>query len=179
MEGYIGEIRLFAGNFAPLGWVFCDGTKYSISMYSAVYSILGTTYGGDGQTTFAVPDLRGRVAVGTGQGAGLSNITLGQVGGAETVTMTTAQMPMHTHTAMATIAFPAFSEAGDTGVPSGTILGGLQGAYSTQQADTNIAPAAASGSLSVVGSGIPFPIVQPVMAANYIICIEGYYPPRN
>ncbi|MGO4708981.1 phage tail protein [Chryseobacterium sp. 2TAF14] len=179
MEGYIGEIRLFAGNFAPLGWAFCDGTLYSIAVYSTVYSILGTTYGGDGKTTFGVPDLRGRVAVGTGQGAGLPNIELGEAGGTETVTMTTAQMPMHTHTGTATIAFPAFSEAGDTGIPSGTILGGLQGAYSTQQADTNIAPATVSGNLSAVGSAVPFSIVQPVMAANYIICLEGYYPPRS
>ncbi|MBD3903417.1 tail fiber protein [Chryseobacterium sp. Ch-15] len=179
MEGYIGEIRLFAGNFAPRGWVFCDGTQYSISMYQAVFSILGTTYGGNGQTTFGAPDLRGRLAVGTGQGAGLSNIELGQVGGTETVTMNTTQMPMHTHTAMATIAFPAFSEAGDTGTPSGAILGGLQGAYSSQSADTNIAPATASGTLSNVGGGIPFEIIQPVLAANYIICFEGIYPSRS
>lgn len=178
MEGYIGEIRLFAGNFAPRGWFFCDGTEYSIANYSTLFSILGTTYGGDGQTTFGLPDLRGRVAVGTGQGAGLQNITLGQVGGTENVTMNTSQMPMHTHNAMATIAFPAFSEGGETGSPSGTILGGLQGAYATQPADTNIAPATASGALSAVGSGNPFEILQPVLAANYIICCEGIYPSR-
>lgn len=178
MEGYIGEIRLFAGNFAPRGWFFCDGTEYSIATYSTLFSILGTTYGGNGQTTFGVPDLRGRVAVGTGQGPGLQNITLGQEGGTETVTMTTSQMPAHTHNAMATIAFPAFSEEGETGSPSGTILAGLQGAYSTLPADTNIAPATASGALSTVGSGIPFEILQPVLAANYIICCEGIYPSR-
>lgn len=178
MEGYIGEIRLFAGNFAPRGWMFCDGTIYSISTYEVLYTILGTTYGGNGQTTFGVPDLRGRIAVGTGQGAGLQNITLGQVGGTETVTMTTAQMPMHTHNAMATIAFPSFSDSGNTGSPSGAILGGLQGAYSTQAGDTNIASATASGALSAVGSGIPIDILQPVLAANYIICCEGIYPVR-
>ncbi|MDQ1099138.1 phage tail protein [Chryseobacterium sp. SORGH_AS_1048] len=95
MEGYIGEIRLFGGNFAPLGWVFCDGTKYSLAEYTAAFTLLGTTFGGDGQTTFAVPDLRGRVAVGTGQGTGLTAINLGQTGGSETVTMTSAQMPLH------------------------------------------------------------------------------------
>lgn len=178
MEGYIGEIRLFAGNFAPRGWMFCDGTLYNISTYDVLYTILGTTYGGNGQTTFGVPDLRGRVAVGTGQGAGLQNITLGQAGGTETVTMTTSQMPMHTHNAIATIAFPASSDAGDSASPSGAILGGLQGAYSTQPADTNIAPATASGALSTVGSGVPFEILQPVLAANYIICCEGIYPSR-
>lgn len=179
MEGYIGEVRLFSGNFAPRGWAFCDGTSYSIANYTAAYSILGNIYGGDGIVTFDVPDLRGRIAVGTGQGIGLSNVLLGQKGGSETATMTTAQMPAHTHAAMATIAFPAFSEAGDTGSPSDTILGGLQGAYSTQPADTNIAPAAATGSLSIAGNGLPFNIIQPIMVSNYIICLEGIYPSRS
>ncbi|MDF2934568.1 MAG: phage tail protein [Chryseobacterium sp.] len=179
MEGYIGEVRLFAGNFAPMGWAFCDGTKYSISMYEATYAILGTIYGGDGQSTFAVPDLRGRVAVGTGTGAGLSGISLGESGGSESVTMTSAQMPAHNHSAIATIAFPAYSDAGDTGSPSGTVLGGLQGAYSTQAADTHVAPATTNGSLSIVGGSTPFEIIQPVLATNYIICLEGIFPSRS
>jgi microcystin-dependent protein len=179
MEGYIGEIRLFAGNFAPRGWAFCDGKEYSISMYEAPFVILGTTYGGNGQTTFAVPDLRSRIAVGTGTGAGLTNVSLGQAGGSESTVMTTAQMPAHNHPASSTIGFPAYSDSGDTGSPSGTILGGLQGAYSTQPADTHIAPATTTGSLSVVGSNMPFGIIQPVLAANYIICLEGIFPSRN
>lgn len=179
MEGYIGEVRLFAGNFAPRGWAFCDGTQYSIAEYTAAYSILGSTFGGDDQTYFKVPDLRGRVAVGTGQGNGLPNVSLGEVGGTESVTMTTSQMPAHTHTANATIAFPAFSEGGDSGSPQNAILGGLQGAYSTEPADTFIAPAANSGSLSPTGGSLPFGILQPVMATNYIICLEGIYPIRN
>jgi len=179
MEGYIGEVRLFAGNFAPRGWAFCDGTQYSVSMYEATYSIIGIIYGGDGVSTFAVPDLRGRVAVGTGQGAGLSNMTIGQKGGSETATMSSLQMPAHIHSAMATVSFPAYSDAGDTGSPSGTILGGLQGAYSTQAADTHVAPATTAGSLSSVGNNLPFSIVQPVSASNYIICMEGMYPSRS
>lgn len=179
MEGYIGEIRLFGGNFAPLGWAFCDGTLYSIAEYTTVYSILGTTFGGDGRVTFAVPDLRGRIAVGTGQGAGLSPIDLGETGGTETVTMTSAQMPAHTHTAAATIAFPCFSDEGNTGSPAGNILAGSEAAYSTQAPDTFIAPATTTGSISSVGSNVPFSIVQPVLATNYIICLEGYYPPRQ
>ncbi|NMR34368.1 phage tail protein [Chryseobacterium aquaticum] len=179
MEGYIGEIRLFAGNFAPLGWAFCDGTQYSISMYEASFAILGTIYGGNGQTTFAVPDLRSRIAVGTGTGAGLTNISLGQAGGSESAVMTLAQMPAHNHSASSAIGFPAYSDSGDTGSPSGTILGGLQGAYSTQPADTHIAPATTTGSLSVVGGGMPFGIIQPVLATNYIICLEGIFPSRS
>lgn len=180
MEGYIGEVRLFAGNFAPGGWAFCDGSQQSIAVYTAAYSIIGTTFGGDGQTTFNMPDLRGRVAVGTGQGAGLgAPIILGQVGGTETVTLTTLQMPQHTHAASATIAFPSYSEGGDTGSPSNMVLGGLAGAYSTQPADTHVAPAAAPGSVSPVGGNQAFSIIQPVLAANYIICLEGIYPSRN
>lgn len=179
MEGYIGEIRLFGGNFAPLGWAFCDGTLYSISEYTAAFSIVGNTYGGNGQSTFGVPDLRGRVAVGAGQGAGLSPIDLGEIGGTETVTMTTAQMPAHSHTASATITFPCFSDEGNTGSPAGNLLAGLPGAYSSLAPDTTVAPAATSGSLSVIGSNMPFSIVQPVLATNYIICLEGIYPPRN
>lgn len=179
MEGYIGEVRLFAGNFAPMGWALCDGKQYSISMYEATFTILGTTYGGDGQNTFGVPDLRGRIAIGTGTGAGLSNIILGQSGGSESVTMSSSQMPAHIHPAMSTINFPAYSDGGDTGSPSGTILGGLQGAYSTQAADTHVAPATTTGSLSIVGNNIPFGIVQPVLSTNYIICLEGIFPSRS
>ncbi len=179
MEGYIGEVRLFAGNFAPLGWAFCDGTLYSIAEYTTVFSLLGTIYGGDGQTTFAVPDLRGRIAVGTGTGLGLSNIVLGQKGGTESVTMTTAQMPAHIHSAMTTINFPAYSQVGGEAAPSGSILGGMQGAYSTQAPDTHVAPAAVNGSLSTIGGNQPFGIIQPVLATNYIICLEGIYPSRG
>jgi len=178
MEGYIGEVRLFAGNFAPRGWAICDGRQVSISNYEAAYTIIGVTFGGDGQYSFMVPDLRGRVPVGTGQGAGL-NISLGQTGGSETVTMTPAQMPQHTHTAIATIAFPAYSEGGNAGSPEGAVLGSLQGAYSTEAPDTNIAPAANSGSLSPTGNSLPFGILQPIMATNYIICLEGIYPSRD
>ena len=179
MEEYIGEIRLFAGNFAPLGWAFCDGTLYSIATYSTTFAILGTIYGGDGQVTFAVPDLRGRIAVGTGTGLGLSNIVLGQKGGTESVTMTVAQMPAHVHAAVSTINFPANSEGGGTAPPSDAILGGLQGAYSTQPANTHVAPATVNGSLTTVGGNIPFNIIQPVMATNYIICLEGIFPSRS
>ncbi len=97
MDQYIGQLMLFAGNFAPRGWAFCHGQLLSIAQNSALFSLLGTTYGGDGQTTFGVPDLRGRAPIGMGQGPGLSNITQGQQGGAAAVTLTTAQMPAHSH----------------------------------------------------------------------------------
>jgi microcystin-dependent protein len=97
MDQYIGQLMLFAGNFAPRGWAFCHGQLLSIAQNSALFSLLGTTYGGDGQTTFGVPDLRGRAPIGMGQGPGLSNITQGEMAGAAAVTLTTAQMPAHSH----------------------------------------------------------------------------------
>jgi microcystin-dependent protein len=97
MDGTIAEIRLFAGNFAPRNWAFCNGQIMAISQNTALFSILGTTFGGNGQTTFALPDFRGRFPVGPGQGPGLTNHDLGEVSGSETVTLSTAQMPLHTH----------------------------------------------------------------------------------
>jgi microcystin-dependent protein len=97
MENYLGEIRIFAGNFAPQGWLFCQGQLLAISQNQALFALLGTTYGGDGQTTFSVPDLRGRAAVGLGAGPGLSPYQQGQQAGYETVTLTTAQLPVHQH----------------------------------------------------------------------------------
>jgi microcystin-dependent protein len=97
MDQYIGQLMLFAGNFAPRGWAFCHGQLLSIAQNSALFSLLGTTYGGDGRTTFGLPDLRGRAPIGMGQGPGLSNITQGEMAGAAAVTLTTAQMPAHSH----------------------------------------------------------------------------------
>src|ERR1700741_2890888 len=96
-EAFIGSIVLFAGNFAPRGWAFCAGPILPICQNTALFSIVGTTYGGNGQTTFALPDLRGRVAVGTGQGPGLSNVTLGELSGSPTVTLISNNMPAHNH----------------------------------------------------------------------------------
>src|SRR4051812_19628298 len=101
-EPFLAEIMIFAGNFAPRGWAFCNGQILSIAQNTALFSLLGTTYGGNGQTTFALPDLRGRVPIGVGQGPGLSSISLGEVGGTENVTLLTTQMPMHDHTATVT-----------------------------------------------------------------------------
>src|SRR5690554_6808450 len=103
MESFIASIIMFGGNFAPRGWAFCHGQLLPIHQHSALFSLLGTTYGGDGITTFALPDFRGRVPVGFGQGPGLPNINLGQTGGSETVTLTQNQMPQHTHPIQSTL----------------------------------------------------------------------------
>lgn len=178
MEGTIGEIRLFAGNFAPRSWAYCDGTTLSIAEYTALYSVIGDVYGGNGNTSFNLPNLCSRVPVGTGQGPGLPNVILGQVGGTETATMTINQMPAHTHIGSATIAIPASSEAGSGG-PTNAVLASISGAYSGEQSDSHLNPIATPISLGSSGSGQPFGILQPVMALNYIICLEGIYPSRN
>lgn len=179
MEGTIGEIRLFTGNFAPQNWAFCDGSLMNIAYHEAIYTILGTTYGGDGYTTFALPDLRGRIPIGTGQGPGLPNISLGQVGGTEMHTLSPAEMPAHNHYASATINVPTYSESGNKSVPSGSILAANAGAYTTEAADGMLAVTSSKINLSMVGNGTPIDIRNPSLALNYIICIEGIFPARN
>lgn len=179
MEGTIGEIRLFTGNFAPLGWALCDGSSVNISIYTAAYAIIGDTFGGDGQTYFNLPDFRSRIAVGTGSGGGLTQRYLGEMGGTETVSMTTAQMPAHIHPGKATIAIPALSTAGNQATANGNNLAALAGAYTTEDTDVTLAKISISPTLSTTGSGTPFSILEPAMALNYVICLEGIFPSRN
>lgn len=179
MEGTIGEIRLFGGSFAPMGWALCDGSSINISIYTAAYAVIGDTYGGDGQTYFKLPDFRSRIAVGTGAGVGLTQRYLGQMGGSETVTMTVGQMPAHVHPGKATIAIPALSTAGNQSTANGNSLASLAGAYTTEEADVNLSQVAANPALSNTGGGQPFSILGPGMALNYVICLEGIFPSRN
>lgn len=176
MDGTIGEIRLFAGNFAPRNWAFCAGQLMSISQNTALFSILGTTYGGNGQTTFALPDLRGRVPVGTGQGPGLSNKDLGQLAGVETVTLSTTQMPAHNHLVNVN------SGAGTSGAPNGNFIAGAVDA--TANALPSFATAANAntlnaGSIANTGGSQPHENMPPYLGLNYIICLFGIFPSRN
>lgn len=179
MEGTIGEIRLFGGNFSPRTWAFCDGRSLSISQYTALYSIIGTTYGGDGISAFQVPDFRSRIAVGTGQGAGLPNVVLGQMSGHESTTMTTAQMPQHTHQGTVTVTTPAYSDSSTASTPSGALLAAFASAYSTEASDTQMKGAISNFNLQPSGGSQPFSLIQPVTALNFIICLEGIFPTRN
>lgn len=153
-EGYIGEIRLFAGNYAPQGWAFCNGQVLAISQYNAVYALLGTTYGGDGKSTFALPDLRGRVPVHAGfnQGPGLTMVVLGEKGGVETNTVNPPQVQLKVD-----------------GVSLDTKTTGRDGAPSVV---TNA---------YVVSQGQPQVLnnKQPYLGLNYIICLQGVWPPRD
>lgn len=174
MEGYLAEIRAFAGNFAPRGWLFCDGSLRSIQQNPALFSLLGTIYGGDGQTTFGIPDLRSRLAVGAGNGPGLSSVQSGQMAGSENVTLTTANLPAHGH------AMNASSDAASVGTPAGNSLGVSERGGMTMPfvaGNTNQVPMGSrTGS---VGSGNAVNNMQPYLGMNYIICAEGIYPSRS
>lgn len=173
MEGYLAQILFFAGNFAPRGWAFCQGQILSIAQNTALFSLLGTTYGGNGQTTFALPDFRGRIAVGTGQGPGLSGINLGEMAGTETTTLNITQIPAHTHTLSASTA------AGDASVPTNALLantGALDKEYKAATASDT--PMHATG-IGMTGGSQPFSIRNPYLGMNFIICMEGIYPSRN
>ncbi len=197
MEGTIGEIRMFAGNFAPRTWAFCQGQIMSIASNTALFSILGTTYGGNGQTTFALPDFRGRVAVGAGTGPGLSNIQLGQIGGTETVTLLTTQIPAHTHTATAgtggtgTATLNAVTANGNTQSPSGNYLAASRTASVASYIASGTTAAMNAGSITlsnitagaptigITGSSQPHSNMQPYLGMNYVICLLGIFPSRD
>jgi microcystin-dependent protein len=167
-QPYISEIRMFAGDFAPLGWAFCEGQFLSISQYEALFQLIGTTYGGDGQVTFALPDLRGRAPVHMGQGPGLSPYSLGQVGGVEQLTLTVPELPAHSHAAGASNANGTSDDP--TGrVPARNAAGVPQ--YGTT-VDANLAP----GAMLPTGGSSPHGNMQPYLCIHYIICLEGIFP---
>lgn len=172
-ECFIGEIRLFGGNFAPVGWAFCDGSLLPIAQYDALFALIGTTYGGDGQTTFGLPDLRGRVAIHQGQGPGLSFYTMGQQVGVESVTLTSAQAG-HSHTLMASSAAAVVGDTNPTSKVPAAIGAGML--YSTGSGAPVGMAAAMVGS---AGGSQPHENVMPSLVLNYIIATEGIFPSRN
>lgn len=187
MEGTLGTVQLFAGNFAPRSWTFCDGQLLQIAQNTALFSLLGTIYGGDGRTTFAVPDLRGRVAIGAGNGPGLSSRTLGSRAGQTEVEITTATMPEHSHDASSTLGFRARDKNGNKTSPDGNALATMRiqnnslPAYTSQAADTDLEGAEITGTLELANTGgnSPHENRQPFLGMNYIICIAGIFPSRN
>lgn len=202
MEGTIGEIRMFAGNYAPLYWMFCQGQTLQIINYNTLYAIIGTIYGGNGSSTFVLPDLRSRVCVGTGQGPGLINRPLASTAGTENVTIGIAEMPMHSHPVgvqagtgpiSATATLNGINDTGGNPNPGGNYLGKDTGAGSTSYATGGATTAMNAGSITVNSLNAPLPNImlqptggsqphtniQPVLGMNYIICIEGIFPSRN
>ncbi|PWK85926.1 phage tail protein [Fulvimonas soli] len=174
-EPYVGEIRLFPYTFAPNGWFDCDGRLLSIAEYEVLFTLLGTTYGGDGATTFALPDLRGRVPVHQGAGTGLSTYVLGQMAGTETVTLLPSQMPAHGH------AFYAVDAAASSVTPSSTLqLGSVSG----DTLYTNSTSGIASGDLAPTavgsaGGNQPHDNTMPTLTARFCIAWAGVYPSQN
>jgi len=171
-ECFIGEVRMFAGNFAPRNWAFTDGQLLAISQNTALFSILGTTYGGDGRTTFALPDLRGRTAIHVGHGPGLTNRRLGEKLGTETNTLTANELPAHSHPLQATTA------AGDSNVPTGRLLAddGSDRIYASGPANTGMATDSVGQNPT---SNQPVNNMQPSLGINHIICLFGIFPSRS
>lgn len=171
-EPFLAEIYIGGMNFAPRGYAFCQGQILSIAQNTALFSLLGTTFGGNGQTTFALPDLRGRVPMGQGQGPGLSPRTLGEVGGSETVTLLSTQIPAHTH------ALNAVSEPGDASAPSGNYLAN-SGALDKEYKSTGTVVPMNAGAVGSAGGSQPHTNIQPFLVLNFCIAIEGIFPSRN
>jgi len=171
-EPYVGEIRMFGGNFAPQGWAFCDGQLLAVNSNDALFSLLGTIYGGDGRTTFGLPDMRGRVPVHMGSGPGLSPRQIGSHGGAEQVTITPAELPSHTHT------MTGAADIGNDPNPAGKYLAttSIAAPYFEGAPDASM-----SGSAIATDDGgqTGHNNVQPFMCVNFIICLYGIYPSRH
>lgn len=196
MEAYLATIMGWAPNFAPRGWAFCWGQILSIAQNTALFSLLGTTYGGNGQTTFALPNLASRFPIGAGQGPGLSNYTLGQMAGSENTTLTLNNMPAHNHVA-GTLASSLTATTNVSGTnqsaPTATsILGAANYPDQNTGSPVNVnsyapggttpavtLPSPVTGATGLAGNNFPFSILPPYLAINWIIALEGIFPPRN
>jgi microcystin-dependent protein len=183
MDEMIAVIKLFAGNFAPRNFAFCQGQILSIAQNTALFSLLGTTYGGNGQTTFALPDFRGRVPVGTGQGPGLPSVQLGEMAGAPTHTLITTEMPAHTH-AVPNLVVSGANANTHTPVANVRLGGAVDNAgldaftYTTDTA-TSVTISTVGTATAIVGGSQPHNNMQPYLGMNFIIAIFGIFPSRN
>ena len=175
-DPYLGEIRMFAGTFAPRGWALCDGQLIGVSQNEALFSLLGTIYGGDGRSTFGLPDLRGRIPMHMGSGPGLSSRTQGASFGEEQVTLTTAQLPAHSHR------IGAHNKGGNTNDPSGAKFAsdgaGKIGMYKSYNAGSDTA-VSMGGTILNTGGGQPHNNLPPFLCINFIIATVGLFPSRS
>jgi microcystin-dependent protein len=172
-DPFLGEIRLFGGNFAPRGWSFCDGSLLAISQNDALFALLGTTYGGDGQSTFGLPDLRGRLPIHMGTQPGGPTYTLGESAGSESVTLTQAQMPAHSH---ALLASQSPAEGAD---PRGNVLAGSDSSNFYGPANADKAAAMNPGFVGQTGGSQPHDNLQPFLCVSFIIALEGIFPQQS
>ncbi|MCW3123467.1 MAG: Tail Collar domain protein [Flavipsychrobacter sp.] len=179
MEAFIGSICVFGFNFAPRGWATCNGAVISIQQNSALFSLLGTSFGGNGTTTFGLPNLQGNAGVGFGQGPGLSNYGMGQTGGTTSVTLTASNMPAHTHGL--NLQINAAGARGDKSDPTNNFPAGPSGGDNVYiDAPT---PSVFMGNpaitLAPAGNNVPMSIVRPYLTMNYCVCTQGIFPSRN
>lgn len=183
MDPFIGQIQAFAFNYAPQGWAKCDGTLLSIAQYQALFSLIGTTYGGDGRTTFALPDLRGRVALHQGAGPGLSNRPIGQHSGSETTTLNVTNMPSHNHMATGTVKayFAPPTGGGTSNNPNGSNFSGASGTniYTTQAPNGTMSAENVEVVVGNNGGNLPFNNMEPFLVVNWCIALDGIFPPRS
>jgi len=174
-EPFIAEIRIFAGNFAPRGWAFCNGQLLPIAQNTALFSLIGTTYGGDGRTTTALPNLQGRAAMHPGRGPGLTTRRLGQVGGTQTETISEAQLPNHTHTPQGS---SEESEFDGNPSPTGRLPGVVEGGAEPYGSANNLITLE-TDAVETIGGSQPHNNLQPFITMNYIIALQGLYPSRS
>ena len=181
-EPFLGEVMPVGFNFAPRGWAACEGQLLPINNNQALFSLLGTMFGGDGRTTFALPDLRGRVIIGAGQGPGLSNYMIGQKGGSETVTLNTNQIPSHNHPVVTPVTIKASSSVGTASAPSSrrNVLSASSSGnvYGNNPPDINLTASGTQNS-SPTGNGLAHVNVPPVTVIYYCIALQGVFPSRN
>jgi microcystin-dependent protein len=174
-DQFVAEIRIFAGNFAPTGWAFCDGQILPISQNTALFSLLGTTYGGDGKATFALPNLQGSAPLQAGQGPGLSLRDLGQTGGAQSVTLLQSQLPSHSHRAQGRGGF-----LGDQVSPANNVWSKAQyGRQGSPMYSVTGAQQMSPGAISNAGGSQPHNNLMPYLTLNFIIALQGIFPPRS
>lgn len=175
-QPYVGEIRMFAGNFAPAGWAICDGSLLAISENEVLFQLIGTTYGGDGQSTFALPDLRGRAPIHQGNG-----YVMGQTGGTETVTLTTNQIPLHSHSALITLGVNRQGGNADTPVGNVTAVNPARGNEFSTVTNTSMGTVSFTpdANTSQAGGNQPHDNMKPYLAINYIISLYGIFPSQN
>lgn len=171
-DPFVAEIRMFGFNFAPRGWAFCDGQLLPLSQNTALFSLLGTTYGGNGQSNFALPNLQGAAPMHPGQGPGLSLHDLGESGGSDTVTLLESEIPSHTH------ALTASTQPGEDPSAAGESLGRSVGASLYKTGATQLVPLDAAA-VPTVGGGVPHNNLMPYLTVNFCIALQGVYPPRT
>lgn len=178
-DNFIAEIRIFAGNFPPKGWAFCDGQIMPISQNTALFSLLGTTYGGDGKTTFALPNLNGCTPIGFGNGPGLTPRSEGEQGGVDVVTLQTTEMPAHSHIVNGgSLNVPGYQGTGNSDTPVNSYSANCPKAYNST-ADTKMNTTGSTAEIGVSGGNQPHNNLQPYLVLRYIIALQGIYPPRS